>query len=399
MLFSHISDTHLGLMQYGSEEREQDIYHAFNQAVDTSIKDHVDFVIFAGDIFHVPNPNGTAIVQMANALKRLKQNKIDSFFILGEHDISRIRTTPIPYVYHNLEFSQYIGGGKPTYYKDKVLLVGLDKMRKGEITQYEEKFSDIDEIAKRYTDGHKIFVMHQGITEFNKFAGELQSTDLPKNFTYYAMGHLHDSDVRQFSHLDGPIAYPGSTELTTSEGIKETKKGFFEVDISGTEAKSNWVELDTRPQFSYKIPYDMITESVEEILEKISPSSSSSVSSSSSPHNRKPIIELKIQGKDIETDVIQTQISRLNDLVLRCFWRIVSNDDKDSSSKVFLERPNIIDEELFKLSINTLGSEKLASFAVKELMPLLESNQIKDATQLVIENYHQYKKSENENSR
>ena len=32
--------------------------------------------------------------------------------------------------------------------------------------------------------------------------------------------------------LDGPIAYPGSIELTTSEGIKETKKGFFEVDIS-----------------------------------------------------------------------------------------------------------------------------------------------------------------------
>jgi hypothetical protein len=38
---------------------------------------------------------------MANGLKRLKENNIDSFFILGEHDISRIRTTPIPYVYHN----------------------------------------------------------------------------------------------------------------------------------------------------------------------------------------------------------------------------------------------------------------------------------------------------------
>ena len=102
MLFSHISDTHLGLVQYGSEERAQDVYdQTFNQSIDTSIKDHVNFVIFAGDIFHVPNPNGTAIVQMANGLKRLKQNNIDSFFILGEHDISRIRTTPIPYVYHN----------------------------------------------------------------------------------------------------------------------------------------------------------------------------------------------------------------------------------------------------------------------------------------------------------
>ena len=51
MIFSHISDTHLGLQQYGSEEREQDIYDSFNQAIDISIKDKVDFVIFAGDIF------------------------------------------------------------------------------------------------------------------------------------------------------------------------------------------------------------------------------------------------------------------------------------------------------------------------------------------------------------
>ena len=101
MKFSHISDTHLGLIQYGLEEREQDIYYSFNQAIDISIKDKVDFVIFAGDIFHTPNPSGTAILQMANALKRLKENEIESFFILGEHDISRIRSTPIPYVYHN----------------------------------------------------------------------------------------------------------------------------------------------------------------------------------------------------------------------------------------------------------------------------------------------------------
>ena len=227
MLFSHISDSHLGLIQYGSEERENDVYDAFHQAIDISIKDHVDFVIFAGDIFHVPTPSGTAIMHMANALKRLKQNNIDSFFILGEHDISRIRATPVPYVYHNLEFARYIGQGKPVYYKD-VLLVGFDKIRKSEMSDYEKKFEEIDSIAKQH-NGHKILVMHQGITEINKFAAELNSTDLPKNFTYYAMGHLHDQFLKKFSHLDGPLAYPGSIELTTSEGIKETKKDFMKL--------------------------------------------------------------------------------------------------------------------------------------------------------------------------
>jgi len=376
MLFSHISDTHLGLVQYGSEEREQDVYHVFNQAIDISIKDHVDFVIFAGDIFHVPNPNGTAVVQMANALKRLKKNNIDSFFILGDHDISRIRTTPIPYVYHNLEFSRYIGQGNPIEYKG-ILLVGFDKIRKAEISQFEEKFKAVDKVANNHI-GHRILVMHQGITEFNKFAGELQSTDLPKNFTYYAMGHLHDHDIKKFNHLKGPIAYPGSIELTTSEGIKETKKGFLEVDISGEEARSNWIELDTRQQFSFKTDYDELAKSIDEISIKID------------KMERKPIVEIKIQGENIETDQIQAQISRLQAQTLRCFWRIISKEISDSS--VFLERPNAIEDEMFRLSVDAIGSEQIANFAVKELLPLLASNQIKEASQIIIENFEKYKK-------
>jgi len=376
MLFSHISDTHLGLVQYGSEEREQDVYHVFNQAIDISIKDHVDFVIFAGDIFHVPNPNGTAVVQMANALKRLKKNNIDSFFILGDHDISRIRTTPIPYVYHNLEFSRYIGQGNPIEYKG-ILLVGFDKIRKAEISQFEEKFKAVDKVANNHI-GHRILVMHQGITEFNKFAGELQSTDLPKNFTYYAMGHLHDHDIKKFNHLKGPIAYPGSIELTTSEGIKETKKGFLEVDISGDEAKPNWIELDTRKQFSFKTEYNELAKSIDEISIKID------------KMERKPIVEIKIQGENIETDQIQAQISRLHAQTLRCFWRITSKETSDSS--VFLERPNSIEDEMFRLSVDAIGSEQIANFAVKELLPLLASDQIKEASQIIIENFEKYKK-------
>lgn len=376
MLFSHISDTHLGLVQYGSEEREQDVYHVFNQAIDTSIKDHVDFVIFAGDIFHVPNPNGTAIVQMANALKRLKQNNIDSFFILGEHDISRIRTTPIPYIYHNLEFSRYIGHGKTIEYKN-ILLAGFDKIRKAEIPQFEDRFTEISNSVKNFS-GHKILVMHQGITEFNKFAGELQSTDLPKDFTYYAMGHLHDKDIQQFSNLNGPVAYPGSIELTTSEGIKEAKKGFFEVDISSKDATPNWIELDTRPQFSFKTEYNRLSETIDEISEKIS------------GIKRNPIVEIKIQGEKIETDHIQAQIARLQAMTLRCFWRIISK--KTSEASVFLDRPNVIDDEMFKLSVDVLGSEENANFAIKELLPLLSTGQIKEASQIILESFEKFKK-------
>ena len=379
MLFSHISDTHLGLVQYGSNERERDVYDAFNQAIDISISDKVDFVIFSGDIFENPKPNGNAILQMANALKRLKEKDIDSFFILGEHDVSNIKhQNPVPYIYHNLGFSKYIGNGKPIEYKG-IMLVGFDKIRPPEMAQNEERFLDVDKSVEKFS-GHKILVLHQGITEFNKFAGELQSTDLPKNFTYYAMGHLHDKDVKQFNHLKGPIVYPGSIELTTSEGIKDIKKGFFEVDISGNEAIPKWVELDTRPQFSFKVEYKELTKAIDEITEKISSLA------------KKPVIEVKIQGEDIEIDHIQAQIARLSSSTIRCFWKIETKQISDSS--VFLDRPNEIEDEIFKLSIKALDSEQDANFAINELLPKLSKDQTEQVLEIIIENYEKFKTEE-----
>ena len=373
MKFSHISDTHLGLIQYGLEEREQDIYDSFNQAINISIQDKVDFVIFAGDIFHTPNPSGTAILQMANALKRLKENEIESFFVLGEHDISRVRSTPIPYVYHNLEFSKYVGRGEPVYYKD-VMIVGFDKIRKNEMTGLEEKFLRVESLADKHK-GHKILVLHQGITEVNKFAGEVNSTDLPKNFTYYAMGHLHDKFLKQYDHLKGPLAYPGSTEMTTSEGIKETEKGFFKVDISDDEAKPEWIKLDTRPQISVKTEFENIDSVIKELNEKIS------------GLEKKPIIEIKIHGENLERDTIEGKIADLASKSLHFSWKIFQNDDESS---VLLNRPAQIDQELFKLAVNSLKSEKLAHFAINELLPLLSTRQVDNATQVVVENFSNF---------
>jgi DNA repair exonuclease SbcCD nuclease subunit len=192
------------------------------------------------------------------------------------------------------------------------------------------------------------------------------------------MGHLHDKDIKQFNHLNGPVAYPGSTELTTSEGIKESKKGFFEVDISGKEAVPNWIELDARPQMSFKTDYPELSKTIDKISEKIATST------------KKPIIEIKIQGDKIETDHIQAQIARLNSWVLRCFWRISTKQVSDSS--VFLDRPNAIDDEMYRLSIDALGSEESAKFAIKELLPILAAGEIKEATQIIFENFEKIKK-------
>ena len=107
-------------------------------------------------------------------------------------------------------------------------------------------------------------------------------------------------------------SYYGSIELTTSEGIKETKKGFFEVDISRSEANPKWIELQTRGQFSFTTDYGKLKETIKEILEKIS------------AKERKPIVEIKIKGENPEIEGIQAQISQIQQKTLRCFCRITS---------------------------------------------------------------------------
>jgi DNA repair exonuclease SbcCD nuclease subunit len=195
------------------------------------------------------------------------------------------------------------------------------------------------------------------------------------------MGHLHDKDIKQFNHLKGPIVYPGSIELTTSEGIKDVKKGFFEVDISGEEAIPKWIELDIRPQFSFKTEYKELTKTIDEITEKIS------------KLTKKPIIELIIQGEDIEIDHIQAQIARLNSLTLRdVSWRPETKQKSDSS--VFLDRPNEIEDEILKLSIKALDSEQDANFAINELLPKLSKEQTEQGLEIIIENYEKFKKEE-----
>jgi len=47
---------------------------------------------------------------------------------------------------------------------------------------------------------------------------------------------------------------------------------------------------------------------------------------------------------------------------------------------------------MFRLSVDALGSEQAASFAIKELLPILASGEIKEASQIIIENFEKFKK-------
>jgi exonuclease SbcD len=376
MLVSHISDLHLGYAQFSLEEREEDVYETFQEAIDISIREGVRLVILAGDMFHNPRPCGKAIITLGNALKKLKDKQIPAVFVLGEHDISRLRDVPFIYIFSNLGLAKHLKPDVP-FVIDDCVLMGADKERRGNIDTLIEKLQGANKVASQYNDKKKILVLHQGLMDFNKFAGEMNATDLPPDFHYYALGHYHDHLEKRFDNLGGPLAYPGSIDLTPSEGIKEVDKGFIIADMSREEVSTQWIKLSRRQQFSTKINYKDIASEVDAIIERAKAEAARN-------NNKKPIARIEVAGGDIDSKVIAEHLKRLNDSCLHYNWQPL--EDR-MASVVYDSKPADIDSELYRLSVQALGSEELAKFAVNEVLPLAAEKDTKSVLEVVWQAY------------
>src|SRR5689334_207193 len=162
ILVSHISDLHLGYAQFNLEEREEDVYQTFTEAIDVSIREGVKLVILAGDLFHNPRPCGKAIITLGNALRKLRDRHIPAVFVLGEHDISRLRDVPFVHIFSNLGLIKKLRPDDP-FVLENCIVLGADKERRGNIDILIEKLHGAGKVASQYDDKKKILVLHQGL--------------------------------------------------------------------------------------------------------------------------------------------------------------------------------------------------------------------------------------------
>jgi exonuclease SbcD len=374
LLISHISDIHLGYAQFNLQEREEDLYDVFEESIDKSIHEHVEAIILAGDIFHNPKPNGAAIIQLARQLKKLKEKSIPVYFVLGEHDMSRTNDVPIPFLFHNLGLARRLKPDSPNQVKD-LLIYGFNKQRRSNIDNGLLKpFKNLEKIIK--SDEHKklkkILVLHQGLSDFNKFAGEIFASDLPLGFNYYAMGHYHDHIQKNFFELDNSlVAYPGSLDLGHNEPISEVEKGFLIADLSNNHENvtTHWIKIENRrTQISRSLDYDGLDEYIRYLLE------------SSKKYQKKPILDLKLKGTEIDPKILSGELSKLNEHFLYYTWNII---DKETISGYSYDYANDfkIDKELSKLILNTLKSENLTNLSL-DLIQMINNDDLHNDTNI-----------------
>lgn len=381
MLISHISDIHLGYAQFNLQEREEDLYEVFGEAVEKSISEHVKAIILAGDIFHNPKPNGAAIIRLARELKKLKEKSIPVFFVLGEHDISRSNDVPLPYLFHNLGLARRLKPDSPVQI-DNLLIYGFNKERRSNIDNgLIRPFRKLESIMKNDIQKHtvqnhqlkKILVLHQGLYDFNKFAGEIFSNDLPVGFDYYAMGHYHDHIEKRFPTLnEGLVAYPGSIDLGHNEAISDVEKGFLLVDLSNVSANVNthWIKLEKRrPQFEYPIEYPDLGDKLSSIVQE------------STQYSKKPIIDLKISGAGIDPKILSRQLLQLEASFLYYNWSIL---DKDSDTGFSYDNTGDfdMDKEMSSLILKSLHSEPLTHLSLDLISMFLDQDNSHDTTNI-----------------
>jgi DNA repair exonuclease SbcCD nuclease subunit len=220
-----------------------------------------------------------------------------------------------------------------------------------------------------------ILVLHQGLIEFNKFAGELSARDLPKGFDYYAMGHYHDHLEEAISNLvggvnTGLIAYPGSLDLTPSDGLKDVGKGFLLTDMSAQEPRVNWIKLENRRQvLAEVIDYENMQSELLKLIKK------------ADSLKRKPIIVLKIIGEKINSKMVATSLIRLNDSCLHYVWRHA--ESHDSAPEIYDGTPVDIEGELYRLTREVLESDELAALAIEEILPAASTGDSRQALDIV----------------
>ncbi|MCS7118295.1 MAG: DNA repair exonuclease [Thaumarchaeota archaeon] len=329
-LIAHMADVHLGHRQYGSAEREQDVYEAFEEAVDAVLRERAKVLLIAGDLFDGTRPPVRALLKARDQFGRLASYGVRVFCVLGDHDLPK-RTDEVP---PTMLFDELTHIGHRTVQLEvegmRLVLTGLDKVSPSLLQTATEKLRPVHEEAMR-SQGKRVMVAHFPLEWFRRRGSPL----LPEGYHYYALGHEH---VRSTVWIGGsPAVYPGSIEIISRDEVEYWErfgKGFVFVDLSGDEPQVHDVKLSSvRPQRVSEVPHQDIAKALDELREW----------ASGSP--KKPIVHVRVRGRDVDRGkVVGALEGALKGLVLLYRYEVIEEGGDEAFEPKSLDIPSILRE-------------------------------------------------------
>jgi exonuclease SbcD len=376
---AHVADTHLGFRQYNLDEREQDIYDVMDEIANKILEERADIVVHTGDLFDSPRPTAQAYYAFKRFLAKL-EGKTKVFSILGDHDTPKRRGMPPQRLFDDrIQILGLVGGEHQILHLNgqDVLVAGISHVGRRYRDLLIEELKKIDSVAASYPVS--IVALHQAIDRFFGLeeAFELRMDELPRNFKYYAMGHLHNKVQASFGN--GMLAYSGSTEIIRSNEISEWEKygkGFYIVDLDGSRVSIREINLENvRPQLKVKMNYADFDQQLKRFADSLA------------SYAKPPIAHIVVEGREVDRQKVQQALNEaLSGKVLHYRSQIVEESEK-----------RLVELKPGEVNINVLlkeylKDEKIAEFGY-ELFRVLRFGDVEEAKNIAEEYFRRMKQS------
>lgn len=229
MKFAHLADCHLD--GWRIPELNSLNLASFQKAISICIKERVEFVLIAGDLFDSAYPSIDILKEAFKEFRRLYEARIPVFLIAGSHDYSVSGKSFLDVLEKsgfckNVSLFEEIANSiilQPTIHNNVAIYGYPGKKSSLEI-------EDLERIKLHDCPGlFKILMLHTAIKEVmsNQKIRSVDETKLPK-VNYLALGHLHISYVRNGKVYPGPIFPNNLLEL------EELKNGAFYIYNNGS---------------------------------------------------------------------------------------------------------------------------------------------------------------------
>lgn len=244
MKFAHIADCHIG--GWSEPKMKQLGMEAFDKAVNRCIGEKVDFILISGDLFNSALPQIELIGSTVGVMKKAVDSGIKIFIVAGSHDFSPSGKTMLDVIEkaglcenvvkinnNRLEITEH----------DTTKIAGM-LGRKGGLEK--DDYSKIDMSNLEEAKGFKIFMFHSAIAELTPKEMEeievMAISSLPKNFDYYAGGHVHSIMEKEYGR--GEVVFPGPLFPNNFREMEELKNGgFYIVEKEGEKLKREYIPI------------------------------------------------------------------------------------------------------------------------------------------------------------
>jgi DNA repair exonuclease SbcCD nuclease subunit len=211
--FIHTADLHLDSPLKALSRRNADLADAigvatraaFEAIIKKAIDERVDALMIAGDLYDGSTKDMRTGLYLADCVRRLSENGVHTFIVYGNHDAETVEKPPFPKIDTLTVFKPK---ASTYHFEDHQVAIHGASFRDNRVS--EDMTETYPDPIEGWTNIGMLHTSLGGYSEHADYAPTTPSRLTDKGYDYWALGHVHKSQVVQEAASGRPwIVYPG----------------------------------------------------------------------------------------------------------------------------------------------------------------------------------------------